>query len=185
MSQEKWSTIQKQAYAIYASFKKMVFYLRDAQVLIKNDHAPLRKFIYANTTNNMLTTWAQDLVAITPYIDFEHLKGSQNILSDAISRIKRFSLYNEIPSTSDLHSCEATPTVLPSQENLEVPIFDRDVTWHVNHVNTEIPHGFLLNDTWYEIEDKTSVQGLNKLNNNGIAKMTAPAVQLKLSTAQL
>ena len=106
-------------------------------------------------------------------------------MSDAISRIKRFSLYNEIPLTSDSHSCEATPTVLPSQENLEVPIFDRDVTWHVNYVNTEIPHGFMLNDTWYEIEDNTPVPGFDKPNNNGITKMTAPAVQLKLSTAQL
>ena len=51
-SQEKWSTIQKEAYAIYASFRKMVFCLRDAQVLIRSDHAPLRKFIYSNTTND-------------------------------------------------------------------------------------------------------------------------------------
>ena len=161
VSQEKWSTLQKEAYAIYASFKKIVFYLRDTQVLIKSDHAPLRKFIYANTSNDRLTAWAQDLFAITPYIDFEHLKGTQNILSDAILRIKRFSFYNEIDLTSDLHSHEVTPTVLPSQENLEVPIFDRDVTWHVNHVNTEIPYGFMLNDMWYETEDKTSVQGLD------------------------
>ena len=66
VSQEKWSTIQKEAYAIHASFKKMVFYLRDAQVLIKSNHAPLWKFIYANTTDDRLTTWAQDLFAITP-----------------------------------------------------------------------------------------------------------------------
>ena len=51
-SQEKWSTIQKEAYAIYASFKKMVFYLRDAHVLIRSDHAPLKKFIYSNPTND-------------------------------------------------------------------------------------------------------------------------------------
>ena len=54
LSQEKWSTIQKEAYAIYASFKKMVFYLRDAHVLIRSDHAPLRKFIYSNTINDQL-----------------------------------------------------------------------------------------------------------------------------------
>ena len=67
-SQEKWSTIQKEAYAIYASFKKMVFYLRDAHILIRSDHAPLRKFIYSNTTNNRLTARAQDLFAVTPHI---------------------------------------------------------------------------------------------------------------------
>ena len=44
----------------------------------------------------------------------------------------------------------------------------------------------MLNDTWYEIEDNTSVQELDKPNNNnGTTKMTASAVQLKLSTAQL
>ena len=58
----------------------MVFYLRDAHVLIISNHDPLKKFIYSNTTNNQLTTWAQDLFAITPHIKFEHLKGSQNIL---------------------------------------------------------------------------------------------------------
>ena len=47
-SQEKWSTIQKEACAIYASFQKMVFYLRDAHVLIRSNHTPLRKF----TTND-------------------------------------------------------------------------------------------------------------------------------------
>ena len=51
-SQEKWSTIQKEAYAFYASFKKMVFYLRDAHVLIRSDHAPLKKIIYSNTTSD-------------------------------------------------------------------------------------------------------------------------------------
>ena len=67
-SQEKWSSIQKEAYTIYASFKKMVFYLRDAHILIRSDHAPLKKFIYSNTTNDQLMVWAQDLFAITPHI---------------------------------------------------------------------------------------------------------------------
>ena len=48
-SQEKWSTIQKEVYAIYSSFKNMVFYLRDAHVPVRSDHAPLKKFIYSNT----------------------------------------------------------------------------------------------------------------------------------------
>ena len=30
--QEKWSTIKKEAYAIYASFKKMIFYLKKSRV---------------------------------------------------------------------------------------------------------------------------------------------------------
>ena len=78
--------------------------------------------------------WAQDLFAITPHIEFEHLKGSQNILSDAIMRMQRFSLYNKIISTSEPHD-NVLPLVHLSQENLETPIFDWNVMWQVHNVN--------------------------------------------------
>ena len=43
----------------------------------------------------------------------------------------------------------------------------------------------MLNDTGYGIEDNTSAQELDKPNNDDTMEMTAPATQLKLSTAQL
>ena len=39
-TQERLSTIKNEAYAIYVSFKKMVFYLGHAEVLIRSNHAP-------------------------------------------------------------------------------------------------------------------------------------------------
>ena len=155
----------------------MVFYLRDAHVLIRSDHAPLKKFIYCNTTNNRLMVWAQDLFAITPHID---LKGSQNILSDAIMRIKRFSLCDKIISTSEPHD----DLVHLSQENLEAPIFDWNVTWQVHNVNAprDTTCGFMLNDTWYET-DKTSSEECSPLKDLMTTK--ALMVQLKLSTVNL
>ena len=124
----------------------MVFYLRDAHVLIRSDHGPLRKFIYSNTTNDQLMAWAQDLFAITPHIEFKHLKGSQNILSDAITRIKRFSLNNEIIPTPELHD-DVLFSVSPSQENLEIPIFGQNVMWQVHNVARDTTCGFMQNDT--------------------------------------
>ena len=38
--QKNWSTLTKEAYAIYMSFCKMVFYLKEAHVIIRSDHAP-------------------------------------------------------------------------------------------------------------------------------------------------
>ena len=73
--QERWSTIKKEAYTIYTSFKKMVFYLRDAEVLIRSDHAPLKKFIMANTKNDQLINWCQELHAISRNIKFHHIEG--------------------------------------------------------------------------------------------------------------
>ena len=53
----------------------MVFYLRDAEILIRSDHAPLKKFITANTKTDQLTNWCQELYAITKNIKFHHIKG--------------------------------------------------------------------------------------------------------------
>ena len=53
-SQLKWSTIVKECYAIMMSFHKKTFYLQDAEVILRSDHAPLEKMI-KNQTKNTLT----------------------------------------------------------------------------------------------------------------------------------
>ena len=40
-SQKNWSLITKEAYVIYMSFCKVLFYLEEADTIIKWDHAPL------------------------------------------------------------------------------------------------------------------------------------------------
>ena len=44
-SQNNWSMLTKDAYAIYLSFGKNVFYLKDAHVMIPCDHSPLCKVV--------------------------------------------------------------------------------------------------------------------------------------------
>ena len=44
-SQLNWATLTKEAYAIYMSVKKLAFYFTDADVLLKSDHLPLKKFL--------------------------------------------------------------------------------------------------------------------------------------------
>ena len=62
------------------SFCKMAFYLQDAEVVLRSDHAPLKKLI-KNQTKNMLTqNWALEIFFIIPYITFKHIKGKDNIL---------------------------------------------------------------------------------------------------------
>ena len=59
------------------SFCKMVFYLKDAHVKIRFDHAPLCRLIYSVTKNDKVDNWSQEIHAITTYIDFEHIKGKE------------------------------------------------------------------------------------------------------------
>ena len=44
-SQINWACLTKEAYAIYMSIKKLEYYLEDADVTLRSDHIPLKKFL--------------------------------------------------------------------------------------------------------------------------------------------
>ena len=44
-SQLNWATLTKEAYAIYMSVKKLTYYLEDAEITLRSDHLPLKKFL--------------------------------------------------------------------------------------------------------------------------------------------
>ena len=84
-SQLNWAALTKEAYAIYMSAKKLAFYLTDADILLKSDHLPLKKFLQKNTLNNKVNNWAMELEAFN--IRFEHVSGKANILADTLSHL--------------------------------------------------------------------------------------------------
>ena len=65
------------------SVKKLAFYLTDADMLLKSDHLPLKKFLQKNTLNNKVNNWAMELEAFN--IRLEHVSGKMNILADTLS----------------------------------------------------------------------------------------------------
>ena len=51
-SQLNWACLTKEAYAIYMSIKKLTYYLDDANITLRSDHLPLKKFLAKNTLNS-------------------------------------------------------------------------------------------------------------------------------------
>ena len=84
-SQLNWVALTKEAFAIYMSVKKLSFYLTDADILLKSDHLPLKKFLQKNTLNNKVNNWAMELEAFN--IRFKHVSGKANILADMLSHL--------------------------------------------------------------------------------------------------
>ena len=84
-SQLNWAALMKEAFAIYMSVKKLLFYLTDAQILLRSDHKPLEKFLLKNTLNSKVNNWAMELKAFN--IQFDYIKGSNNILADTLSHL--------------------------------------------------------------------------------------------------
>ena len=67
------------------SVKKLDYYLQDAEIILRSDHLPLRKFLEKKTLNAKVNNWA---VEISPYkIKFEYIKGIKNTLADTISQL--------------------------------------------------------------------------------------------------
>ena len=50
-SQQNWAALTKEAYAISMAIRKLSFYITDAEVTIKCDHLPLKKFLQKQTLN--------------------------------------------------------------------------------------------------------------------------------------
>ena len=73
----------------------MSFYLTDSHVIIHSDHKPLQKFIYAITANDRVNDWSFQIHAICHSIHFEYIKGAANVLSDSLSRLSYYELYEE------------------------------------------------------------------------------------------
>ena len=84
-SQLNWGCLTKEAYTIYMSIKKLDYYLVDADIILRSDHLPLKKFLNKNTLNSKVNNWA---VEISPFhITFEYIKyikGIKNTLGDTM-----------------------------------------------------------------------------------------------------
>ena len=82
-SQLNWAALTKEAFAIYSSIKKLSYYLEDADIVLRSDHLPLKKFLHKNTLNTKVNN-----CPFSPYrIRFEYIKGIRNTLADTMSRL--------------------------------------------------------------------------------------------------
>ena len=84
-SQMNWACLTKEAYAIYMPIKKLAYYLEDADITLRSDHLPLKKFLAKNILNSKVNNWA---IEISPFhITFEYIKGIKNTLADTMSHM--------------------------------------------------------------------------------------------------
>ena len=84
-SQLNWAALTKEAYAIYMSIRRLSFYVTDAEVTIKCDHLPLKKFLNKQTMNSKVNNWAVELEQFKLHLDW--IPGSRNLLADSLSRM--------------------------------------------------------------------------------------------------
>ena len=72
------------------SVKKLSFYLTDAEITLRSDHLPFKKFLLKNTLNTKVNNQAVELEMFN--FQFEHISGIWNTLTDTLMRIVRVDL---------------------------------------------------------------------------------------------
>ena len=98
-TQRKWSTTEQEAYGIYYAITKWNYYLQGADILVKNDHKPLARFLNGKNANNKVNRWSLELA--TYNITFEWISGAKNKAADCLSHLVQ-------PLTSNVHMLTAT-----------------------------------------------------------------------------
>ena len=81
------------------SIKKLTYYLEDAEITLRSDHLPLKRFLQRNMLNTKVNNWA---VEISPFkITFEYIKGIKNTLADTMSRLVALEPDNQLVDEPD------------------------------------------------------------------------------------
>ena len=107
-SQLNWAALTKEAYAIYMSVKKLSFYLDSAQITLRSDYLPLKKFLEKNTMNAKVNNWAVELESQN--INFEFIAGTKNVLADMLSRLIEFNESIKLPEEEPGYEFGYTPS---------------------------------------------------------------------------
>ena len=181
-SQINWACLTKEAYTIYKSIKKLTYYLEDADITLRSDHLPLKKFLAKNTLNTKVNNWAIESLPFR--ITFEYIKGIKNTLADTMSRLididpqvqpepepegYEFSYYtfDKLPDL-EVSNVESTPNSLPDTENKDtsgnslqkLPI--SNVIWYrlqqvdvfCKNILNQIEKGNMIDGQLYLVSDK-------------------------------
>ena len=83
-TQQRWSTIEKECYAIVFAVEQFRYYLYGRPFTVQTDHKPLSWLSQVRDRNRKLMRWS--LVLQEYDIKYVHKKGTENANADALSR---------------------------------------------------------------------------------------------------
>ena len=92
-TQRKWSTTEQEAYEVYFAITKWNYYLQGADIIVRNDHKLLIKFLNGKNANNKVNRWGLELA--TYNITFKWISRAHNKAADCLSHL--VELYHDTP----------------------------------------------------------------------------------------
>ena len=81
-TQRRWSTPEQEAYSIYFAIKKWNYYLQGADIIVRNDHKPLARFLNGKNENTKINRWGLELASYN--ITCKWISGAKNKAADCL-----------------------------------------------------------------------------------------------------
>ena len=137
------------------SIKKLAYYLEDADITLRSDHLPLKKFLAKNTLNSKVNNWA---IEISPFcITFEYIKEIKNTLADTMSCL--INIDPQIQSEPEPEGCEFGYYTFNSLPALEVQDFQTSAigTTHDDNVDDFLGNLPIENKMLAKLQQKDEV----------------------------
>lgn len=128
-TQTRWSTIEKEAYAIHYSLQKLNHYLHGATFTIYTDHKPLEYLLKSSIQNRKIQTWALGMAGYDCTI--QYLQGRDNMCADLLSRAvdapvsdddQQVDIDNRNYTVSAINSNQFEPKEFASYKNDDDPV---------------------------------------------------------------
>ena len=115
--QKKWSTIEREAYAIVFAINKLRHYLLGSKFTVFTDHKPLRSLFTSEMKNARIQRWA---IMLEEYgCQIEYRQGKNNVPADMLSRVVSENSTDEVVGVAVLEN------VLPPKQYTEDHVQDR------------------------------------------------------------
>ena len=109
-TQRKWGTTEQEAYGVYHAVIKWNYCLQGVDIIVRNDHKPLTKFLNGKNANNKVNRWGLELA--TYNITLEWISGAKKKAADCLSCLV------EPPQTTSV------PINMLSASNTDGPTFN-------------------------------------------------------------
>ena len=87
-TEQRYSTIEKEATAIWWALDKWQHYLKGTECTIESDHKPLKWLLSMKNTTPKLSRLAQKIMAEYKIRGIEYVRGEDNVLADTLSRLE-------------------------------------------------------------------------------------------------
>ena len=77
--------VEQEAYGVYYAVMKWNYYLQGAEIIVRNVHKPLERYLNGKNANNKVNRWGLELA--TYNLTFGWISGAHNKAADCLSHL--------------------------------------------------------------------------------------------------